>query len=66
MPKLYSPILLTNKIPILTLYYTAKQVPEEILDPLALYENIDSLADTRLRLVGESHQLEPAVYMVKY
>lgn len=30
-------ILLTNKTPNLTLCYTAKQVPEEISDPLALH-----------------------------
>lgn len=34
MPQLYPPIWLTNKTLNLTLCYTAKQVPEDIPDPL--------------------------------
>lgn len=66
MPKLYFPMLHTNKTPNLTLYYTAKQVPVEIPDLLALHENVDTLADIQVRLVGESQQLELVVYVVKY
>lgn len=52
MPKLYFPIVYTNKNPNLTLCYTAKQVPEDISDLLALHENVDALADIQLMLAG--------------
>lgn len=50
--------------PNLTLCYRVKQVPEDIPDPLAQQGRVQSLAG--IQLVGESHQLEPAMNVAEF